>query len=141
MPAARLTSGTLRQGDKLIITIGDRTQGSRGYRLQTRDADEFRYPLELDQEGQGVFVPVGVLSTRIKGNVAAAINAVVPSTVAAGERFALRLRVEDSYLNPAQFGGGSFQVRLDGKLLGRVLRTPKLSCGWIRSYAIKARKE
>ena len=118
MPAVKLTSGSLRQGDKLIITIGDRTQGSRGYQLQTRDADEFRYPLELDQEGQGVFVPVGVLATRIKGNVAAAINAVVPSTVATGERFALRLRVEDQYLNPAQFGGGSFQVKLDGKLLG-----------------------
>jgi hypothetical protein len=104
MPAAKVAAGTLKAGDKLVITIGDGSEGSRGYLVQTRDADDLRYPLEVDLDGTGVFVPLGIVSVKVRGSQAAVINAIAPSVVAAGEAFSLRLRVEDKYLELSRFG-------------------------------------
>ncbi len=120
MPGLRVTEGALKPGDKVTITLGDTSGGSRGYRPLTRDADDFRYLVEIDFDGQGSFVPAAMVSTEISGDEAALINAVVPSIVAVNEPFALRLRVEDQYWNPARFSGGTFKVSLNGKLVGQI---------------------
>ena len=48
----KVTSGTLSKGDRVTITLGDRAQGSRGYRLMWRDADQLYFPLLLDIDGK-----------------------------------------------------------------------------------------
>ncbi|MFN0120005.1 MAG: hypothetical protein ACKV2V_05840 [Blastocatellia bacterium] len=122
-PALKVTSGALKQGDKVIVTLGDRGQGSRGLRMQPRDADDFRFTLDFDFDGQNTFVPGDFVGVKIRGSEPASIRAVVPSVVATGESFALRLAVEDKYFSPATFAGGVFNVRLNGKAVGE-LRVP-----------------
>lgn len=120
MAALRVTSGTLKKGDRIRITVGDTSGSGRGYRPVIRDADDFRFNMQIDPAGDGAFMPAAIATLRIVGDQAASINAVAPSVVAAGEAFALRMRVEDQYTNPAEFGGGKFRVTLGGKPVGEI---------------------
>ena len=105
MPGLRVTSGALKQGDKVTITIGDTSRNSPGYRVMTRDSDDFPFLVSADFNGDGTVVPAARISTVVSGDDAAFINAVAPSVVGAGEAFAVRLRVEDQYWNPARSTG------------------------------------
>ena len=120
MPALRVTSGALKQGDKVIITLGDTSRGSPGYRPPTRDAEEFPLSVVVDFTGDGTMIPAARVAPPVFGDAAMFINAVVPSVVAVNEAFSVRLRVEDQYWNPAKFGGGKFNVRLNGKPVGEI---------------------
>jgi len=117
VPGLRVTSGALKAGDKVTMTIGG---AGPGYRPNTRDADDFRFVVAADFNNQGAFVPAAMVSTRIYGDEAELINAIAPSVVAVNEPFAVRLRVEDQYWNPARFGGGKFKVSLNGKPVGEI---------------------
>ncbi|MBK9708806.1 MAG: DUF3604 domain-containing protein [Acidobacteria bacterium] len=121
LPALRVTSGALKQGDKVIITLGDTSRGSPGYRLQARDTDDFPFLIAADFTGDGnTLIPAAKVSMTVAGDAAALINAIVPSVVAVNEPFSVRLRVEDQYWNPAKFDGGRFKVSLNGKPLGEI---------------------
>lgn len=120
MPGLRITSGRLAKGDKVVITIGDTSRFSQGWRPMPRDADDYQFLIEADIDGQGDFVPAAITSIQISGDDIAQINAIAPSIVKAGEPFALRLRVEDQNWNPARFQGGAFQVSLSGKPAGEI---------------------
>ncbi len=117
-PALRVVDGSLRTGDTVLITLGDRSGGGRGLRMMPHDSDDFRFVLEVDPNGDGVFVLADFVSSPVRGAEPAGLRAVVPSVVATGKPFALRLAVEDRYFSPATFGGGSFTVTLDGEVVG-----------------------
>ncbi|MEW6208858.1 MAG: DUF3604 domain-containing protein [Acidobacteriota bacterium] len=121
MPGLRITSGSLKPGDKVTITIGDTLRGSPGYRQMTRDSDDFPFMISADFNGDGTVVPVARISTVVTGDEAAMINAIAPSVVAVGESFSVRLRVEDQYWNPARFAGGAFKVSLNGRAVGEIV--------------------
>jgi len=120
MPGLRVTSGMLKQGDKVTITIGDTSRNGPGYRLMTRDSDDFPFIVSADFNGDGAVIPVARISTVVYGDAAAFINAVAPSVVAVGESFSVRLRVEDQYWNPARDGRGAFKVSLNGRPVGEI---------------------
>lgn len=121
LPALRVTSGALKQGDKVIITLGDTSRGSPGYRLQTRDTDDFPFLVAADFTGDGVtLIPAARVSMPVAGDAAALVNAIVPSVVAVNEPLSVRLRVEDQYWNPAKFAGGNFKVSLNGRPVGEI---------------------
>ncbi|MBK8313746.1 MAG: DUF3604 domain-containing protein [Acidobacteria bacterium] len=116
VPGLRINSGALKNGDKGRISIG---VNGPGYRPNTRDADDFRFLLAADFAGDGVFVPAARTSIKVMGDAASLINAVVPSVVGVNESFAVKLRIEDQFWNPAsKFPGGKFNVRLNGRPLG-----------------------
>ena len=129
LPALRVTSGALKQGDKVTITIGDTSRGGPGYRPPTRDADDFPFLVAADFFGDGAVIPAARATMPVLGDGAAYINAVVPSVVAVNEPFAVRLRVEDQYWNPAKFAGGKFKVSLNGKPLGEINVVPNKYTG------------
>ncbi len=137
-PGLRVTSGALRRGDRVLITVGDTTGGSRGWRPIPRDADDYRFLVHVDYDGTGAWVPAAMASVRILGDEAALINAVAPSVVAVGEPFAVRLRVEDQYWNPARFGGGAFRVSLNGKPMGEIRVPPGQYLGRLDGMRIDA---
>ncbi len=120
LPALRVTSGALKQGDKVIITIGDTSRGGPGYRPPARDADDFPFLIAADFTGDGTVIPAARVTMPVFGDAAMLINAVAPSVVAVNEPFAVRLRVEDQYWNPAKFEGGKFNVSLNGKAVGEI---------------------
>jgi hypothetical protein len=120
LPALRVTSGAMKQGDKVVITIGDTSRGSPGYRPPTRDAEDFPMAVAVDFTGDSTMIPAARVSMPVFGDAAMFINAVAPSIVAVNEPFTLRLRVEDQYWNPAKFEGGKFKVSLNGKPVGEI---------------------
>ena len=120
MPSLEVTAGTLKAGDKVVITIGDRAQGSRGYGVVWRDSDQFRFSLQLDIDGHGNYVTLGVADVAIRGSRLAGLTAVVPSVVKTGESFGLRLRLEDEYNNPASYRGGRFDILLAERSVGEI---------------------
>ena len=44
----RVEQGFLREGDRIVVRLGDRGQGSPGYRLQTACEDEFFFKVFVD---------------------------------------------------------------------------------------------
>src|SRR5262245_61602330 len=120
LPALRVTSGALKQGDKVIIIVGDTSRGGPGYRPPTRDSDDFPFLIAADFTGDGSMIPAARVTMPVFGDAAMLINAVAPSVVAVNEPFAVRLRVEDQYWNPAKFEGGKFNVSLNGKPVGEL---------------------
>lgn len=118
MPSMKITEGALRKGDRVLITVGDTSGLGLGYRPLPRDADDYQFYLEIDPDGSGEFKQGAIVSTQILGDQAVAMSAVVPSIVAVNEPFAVRLRMEDQYGNPAQFEGGDFRVLLNSKPVG-----------------------
>ena len=119
-PALRVVEGSLKEGDKVRITLGDRSGGSRGLRMPPRDADDFRFALQMDPTGSGSFVLADFVSTRIRGSEPKNLRAIVPSVVATGESFRLRIAVEDRYFSPASYPGGEFTVRLEDRVVGSI---------------------
>ncbi|MDX2033923.1 MAG: DUF3604 domain-containing protein [Blastocatellia bacterium] len=138
LPALRVTSGALKQGDKVIITLGDTSRGSPGYRPPTRDAEEFPLALAVDFTGDGTMVPAVRIAPPVLGDAAMFINAVAPSVVAVNESFSVRLRVEDQYWNPAKFEGGRFNVTLNGKPVGEIVVAPNAYTGRLDGVQIPA---
>jgi hypothetical protein len=120
LPALRVTAGALKPGDKVIITLGDTSRGSPGYRPPTRDAEEFPLAIVADFTGDGTMIPAARVAPPVYGDAAMFINAVAPSVVAVNEAFTIKLRVEDQYWNPAKFEGGKFNVSLNGKPVGEI---------------------
>jgi hypothetical protein len=135
-PALAVTGGTLERGDTVRITLGDRSGGGRGLRMMPHDTDAFRFVVEVDPTGDGVFMPADFVEVAIRGADPARLRAVVPSIVAPDEVFALRLAVEDRYRMPATFEGGTFTVRLDDEVMGELTVPPGSSEGRLDGLSI-----
>src|SRR3954449_10473438 len=91
----RVGRGYLRQGDTLTIRMGDRRQGSPGYRLQTNVEAQVQWRSSVDAFATYGF---GLLDRPVFDLVAGAgetWKAILPSLVVAGEPFRLALVAED----------------------------------------------
>ncbi len=96
----RVSDGALAPGDIVTITLGDTTGGSPGMRAQTFPERRFRFQLQADPFGAGVYEHVTDLGFPITGSPATRLVAVAPSDVVAGEPFRLQVRALDRWGNP-----------------------------------------
>lgn len=111
--------GTLEPGDTVTLTIGDRSAGSPGWLVQSSTIDTMDLRLEVDFEGDGVFVPVAQPRFRVVGAEPHHLRVVAPSVVRPGESVALRVNVEDRYFNEAATGPDELIAFLDGTEVAR----------------------
>ena len=100
-PAFRLESGTLRKGDTITLTYGDRSGGGRGWQLQTFQSEQVLLPIYLDLDGKGRFLSPAWPAFEVLGNEAVAAKGFAPSVVEPGEEFELAIRSEDFFYNRA----------------------------------------
>jgi hypothetical protein len=96
----RVSDGALAPGDVVTIVLGDTSAGSIGMRAQTFPERRFRFLLQADPFGTGVYEHVTDLGFPIVGGEATWLVAVAPSDVVAGEPFRLQLRALDQWGNP-----------------------------------------
>src|SRR5262245_63270187 len=91
----RVSRGFLRAGDTLTIRLGDRRQGSPGLRLQTNCEERFELKVYVDAFATYEFaeIPLSPGFALVPGP-AARWKAVLPSLVAADERFRLAIVAE-----------------------------------------------
>jgi Protein of unknown function (DUF3604) len=97
----RVGRGFLHQGDTLTIRMGDRRQGSPGYRLQTNVEERVELKTSVDAFATYEFceLPEQPAFDLVPGP-AATWKAIWPSLVVAGEPFRLAIVVEDAWGNP-----------------------------------------
>src|SRR5512133_154173 len=97
----RIGRGYLRAGDTLTVRMGDRRQGSPGYRLQTNCEERVELRTSIDAFATYEFteLPEQPCFALVPGP-AARWKAIWPSLVVAGEPFRLALVAEDAWGNP-----------------------------------------
>ena len=102
----RLVRGSLAEGDEVVITWGDTSQGGPGCRAQSHQERDHEFRLLVDPTGSGVFRLVDSLTVDVVAGWPHILQAVLPGTVAPGVPFAVTLRCLDAWGNPSpQFRG------------------------------------
>jgi Protein of unknown function (DUF3604) len=92
----------LREGDQIVIRIGDRRNGSPGLRLQTFCENRFEFRVLVDPIATGLFTPLAESPTiDIVAGVPVSWKALLPSYRRPGEPFALLIKAEDRWGNPS----------------------------------------
>ncbi|MEX0941696.1 MAG: hypothetical protein WD002_04055 [Pseudomonadales bacterium] len=100
-PFIALKKGQLAKGDRITLTLGDTSHGSPGWLIQSFTSDAMDLKIEVDFQGNGVFVPVAQPRFRVYGNDASHLRVVGPSVIRPGASFTIRTSVEDQYFNRA----------------------------------------
>src|SRR5262249_33906187 len=107
----RVGRGYLRAGDTLTIRLGDRRQGSPGYRLQTNVEANVELKTSVDAFATYEFceLPVQPAFDLVPGP-AASWKAILPSLAAIGEPFRLAVVAEDRWGNPTADASQRFEL-------------------------------
>jgi hypothetical protein len=92
--------GSLYEGDELVVTFGDTSQGSPGIRLKTTREEEHIFKVFVDPFGTGLYKPIeDSPSITLIGGPADEIQVVGPSQVVAGSPFSVTVRALDAHHN------------------------------------------
>ncbi len=115
----RVGRGYLRAGDTLTIRLGDRRQGSPGYRLQTNVEASVELKTSVDAFATYEFceLPVQPAFDLVPGP-AASWKAILPSLAITGEPFRLAVVAEDKWGNPTADAKASFELVASQPLRG-----------------------
>lgn len=88
--------GSLYEGDQLVFTFGDTSQGSPGYRLKTSREAEYLFQVFVDPFGSGLYKPVpDSPCVTIVGENVEQVQIVSPSQAVKGEPFDVTVRALD----------------------------------------------
>lgn len=97
----KVLQGYLRKGDKITLTLGDRSGGSPGWRMQTFLEDTFELRVLVDRYATYVYEKLPDCPTfRIKAGKPVKLMAVAPTLAEPGKKISVRYRMEDAWGNP-----------------------------------------
>ncbi|HYL38013.1 MAG TPA: DUF3604 domain-containing protein [Bryobacteraceae bacterium] len=113
----RLEGETLRSGDTITLTYGDRSGGSPGMLMNSFSNDRMLYPVYIDLESQGRFLTPAWPAFSIQGAQVTYVRPTAPSIVQTGERFELAVRSEDDRWNRATGSIPGYEISLNGATL------------------------
>jgi hypothetical protein len=107
----RVGRGYLRVGDTLTVRLGDRRQGSPGFRLQTNVEAHVELKTSVDAFATYEFceLPTQPAFDLVPGPVAS-WKAILPSLAVVGEPFRLAIVAEDMWGNPTADAAGTFTL-------------------------------
>jgi len=128
----------LREGDRITLILGDRSQGSAGWRLSTMREPRFEIRAQADPFGTVVYGDVaGGAALDLVAGAPHKWHLVVPTMRRAGEPFDVALRADDRCGNPVGRIEGSFQFETDGPVEG-LPRSLEASGPALRLTALRA---
>jgi hypothetical protein len=109
--AVRVRDGSLSPGDRVVITLGDRSGGSPGWHLQTFPERAHEFRILVDPFGTRLFRPIAVHpSIRITHSDPVSLDGLLPSVACPGEELLLRIRALDRWGNPVPGFSGDVRV-------------------------------
>jgi len=141
----------LAPGEEIALTLGDRTWGSPGSHAQTFQEENHYFQVAVDHTGDGTLMELpDPSSVRVIGGEPARLVVLAPSLVEVGERFDVRLKVEDAWGNPTTVSGGVVDLDAGGVRLpvesytfkpehGEIGRVRSCSCEREGEYRVHAR--
>ncbi len=112
-----MQSGDLRPGESIDILLGDQSGGGRGLRAQTFYEPRRYFLCVVDPTGRGPRGDAEPAVLQIAGGNADSLSAIAPSDIELGSSFALLLKAEDRWGNPAQRYRGTVEVSAPGLIL------------------------
>jgi len=98
----RVGRGYLREGDTITVRIGNRRQGSPGFRLQTNCEAHVELRTSVDAFAAYEFCELDHPAFDLVAGPVASWKAIWPSLVVAGEPFRLAIVAEDMWGNPTE---------------------------------------
>ena len=102
-----VSGGSLREGDQVTVTYGDRSGGGRGGRAQTFIESKFEFRCLVEPFQSGIFMRLPSSPVvAVVPDVPARLVALAPSLVGAHEPFTLLVRAEDRWGNHARGWSG-----------------------------------
>ena len=105
----------LKPGEKVVVTYGDRSGGSRGSRAQTSLEREHAFRVAVAAAAEGHFTPIPEPPiVAIVGGPAARLLALAPSTVGVGQPFRLLVQAQDAWGNPSSSHGATIELSAPG---------------------------
>lgn len=111
----KVVRGFLTEGDTITVTFGDTSQGSPGMRLQTFCEDTFEFHTLIDPIATYCYQPVPKQPViRIVPGAPETYVAVLPTLVATGKRFELKMKGEDRWGNPSDKCDAILKLRKSG---------------------------
>ena len=113
-PVFRIRGEALKEGDEVTLVYGDRSGGSKGFKIGVFSNDAITLPLQVDP-GDGSFFALPVASYRVVGGDAFSVHGFAPSIVATRERFTISVRSEDRYYNRATGAIPAYEVYVNGE--------------------------
>ena len=97
----KVLDGFLREGEKIIITFGDRSKGSPGWSMQTFCEETFEFRVLVNRYSTKVYEEMTDCPTvRIVAAKPVRLVAIAPTVVRTGQAFEVGLKTEDVYGNP-----------------------------------------
>ena len=109
--SVRVQRGFLREGDTIVVRIGDTRQGSPGIRVQTFVEPTFEFKFLVDAFATYNFVEVPDQPTiQIVAGPPVLYKAILPTQRRVGEAFTLGFKGEDKWGNPSHLVEGVFAL-------------------------------
>ncbi|WP_372387308.1 DUF3604 domain-containing protein [Xanthomonas axonopodis] len=107
----RVQRGFLREGDQIIVRIGDTRFGSPGIRVQTFTEPTFEFKFLVDAFATYNFVELPYQpSINIQAGPAVLYKALLPTARRVGEKFRFGFKGEDKWGNPSHQVAGRFRL-------------------------------
>ena len=110
-------SGEVKPGEEIAIVIGDRSGGGGGLRSQTFYESKHYLYCRVDAMGDGQTGEAEPAVLEIAGGQVESLSATAPSDIELGSPFALLLKAEDRWGNPAHHYRGTVQIGAPGLVL------------------------
>ncbi|HEX5077745.1 MAG TPA: DUF3604 domain-containing protein [Geminicoccaceae bacterium] len=115
----RVGRGFLRAGDRIVVRLGDRRQGSPGYRLQTAREKPFWFKVFVDAFATYDFVELpGSPTLELVPGPVVRWKAVLPTLGRAGAPFRLAVVGEDRWGNPSEKADATLRLGADRPVEG-----------------------
>jgi hypothetical protein len=107
----RVQRGFLREGDRIVVRIGDTRQGSPGIRIQTFTEPTFEFKVLVDAFATYNFVELPLQPTiPVVAGPPVLHKAILPTQRRVGEAFAFGFKGEDRWGNPSHQVEGRFTL-------------------------------
>lgn len=110
----RVSEEALAPGDEVVLVLGDTSFGSPGMRAQTHPEQPFRFKVQIDPFGTGVWEHLTDLELQIIGGPAERLYVVVPSDAVLGEPSWIQVRALDAWGNPDPSYRGTVNIETEG---------------------------
>lgn len=107
----RVQRGFLREGDRIVVRIGDTRQGSPGIRIQTFTEPTFEFKVLVDAFATYNFVELPIQpSIPVVAGPPVLYKAILPTQRRVGQAFSLGFKGEDKWGNPSHLVQGRFTL-------------------------------
>ena len=108
----RVQRGFLREGEQIVVRIGDTRQGSPGIRMQTFTEPTFEFKVLVDAFATYNFVELPIQPTvPVLAGPPVLYKAVMPTLRRVGQPFTLGFKGEDKWGNPSHLVKGRFTLQ------------------------------